>query len=213
VRGAAKIADAGRPHAIGDFLGPDGKEVDHPADTWNENLATLEKRESELATMRAQADRLVKSCRDDVAPLLYRAEGAFERVATPTELTDLDEPFNELQGELDEKLKDPSCVESRLAPLQAAAFTPREVAGKVRGALQNGQVKAKLTGLALLTGAWILGALIVAFFTIKYANYEAKDTFGTTEDWFALVTAALASGVAATILGLLAPWGAAQVDE
>jgi hypothetical protein len=200
-------------HAIGDFLDKDGDAVDHPAEKWNDGLATLEEREVNLTRMRGEANNLQDHCRTEVDPLLRRAQAAFNRTATPADLDDLETPFTELQGELDEKKDEAGCQKSTLAPPMVAGFHRREVAEKVRGQLTNGSLMAKLAGLGAITLGWIIGALVVAFFTIKYATYEKNDTFGTFEDWLGLITAALASGVAGTILGLLAPWGAEQAED
>jgi hypothetical protein len=74
-------------------------------------------------------------------------------------------------------------------------------------------LKVLTSGAVLLTAACIVVALAFSFFTTKTAAYDPNLSFGTDADYFALFSAALGSGVAATVLGLVANWRPAGAAE
>jgi hypothetical protein len=65
-------------------------------------------------------------------------------------------------------------------------------------------LETALGGLSL--GLTVLVALGFAGVTVYEAAYAPKTSFAGFPDYFTLFSAALASGVAATVLGLLAYW-------
>jgi hypothetical protein len=213
LKGAAAIANPDRPHALTDFLDEEGNEAAHPADRWNEGLAQLEKRRAELETAQADAHRLKERCRKEVEPRLNEATYALGRIATPEAVPELEAPFTGLRSQLDEKLGDSSCLQpgEDLAAAGGLAEGAREFAARVTS-LDAGRLKGSLIGLVAVTALLIGIALVVAFYTVKFATFDSNETFGTAEDWFGFVAAGFASGVAATVAGLLSPWGASTAE-
>jgi hypothetical protein len=60
--------------------------------------------------------------------------------------------------------------------------------------------------LQALTGVLILLITAWALLALMQGVYEPKPAFGTTADYIALITAAIGSGAAAAVLGLVAIW-------
>ena len=92
--------------------------------------------------------------------------------------------------------------------MPTARSTTREVGEPVDSTLGNVTLIALIGGALVLTALFIAVAIAIAAVTVYVAVYDAKPTFGSWQDYFALAIAAIGSSAAGAVLGLLAPWGA-----
>lgn len=195
-------------HRIGDFVDGQGEPAVHPATQFALAVASMVDLKADIDAAEIDMNEWLKEeCRP--TDKLSGARLAWKRVATAQDVHDVDAPYQHLRAAIDEALGKPECAQPG-AEGAAGAGAARSFKGLAAGvALTLGK-----TGLVtLLLGVWglmTLGAIVVSLafagLTVAVASYDANNTFGSWQDYFGLVAAGLASGAAATVLGLLAPW-------
>ena len=139
------------------------------------------------------------------------ARVSFSRQSSADSFDELEEAVDAADAALVAKLADPNCVEPEARAAAAAAEGLRRTAPSLAPSVPAdlGTVSiARLVGFALgvATGAMIAVAVGFAAVIVYVATYAVNATFGTWQDYFKLVSAALAAGAAATVSALLAPW-------
>ena len=200
-------------HEIGDFLDEKGDEAVHPATSLAGAVTAMKELKADIDA--AETD-MTNDLREDCWPTekLSAARLAWKRVESAEEVSDADAAYDALRTAVDEAYGKSGCTE--------VGVTRKE--GAVRmfgGAIDTSPLELGETAAwKLLLGVWGLITLLAigvslafAGVTIALAAYDAKETFGSWQDYFELASAGVTSGAAATVLGLLAPWRSAASES
>jgi hypothetical protein len=196
-------------HDVSDFLTAEGKERPfHPAAEWKAGLDRLHQAKTDIDEYDGRIkSQLKKECRQVPETHLGEARTTWSEIDAPDEVTRIDSRLEALRTSYENAFSDRDCkaagVSGAGAPLREWLGGRLEIADLV---LTGSGRSLLMSGAVLLTVMCILAALAFAFFTTKTASYDPKSSFGTSADYFALFSAALGSGAAATVLGLLANW-------
>lgn len=215
---AAAIADPEKTNTVTDFYGEDGKRrKDHPADEWLSGLKRLLEYKREIETRAKQIDDHFDPNVDNPAKVeLRQARTEFGEAASPDDVERLaprlDELITAIQDELAKQL--PADEQHRRAVGVAGTPGTLAIERAPRGVidtlvpldLSRGTL-AGWTGFArLLTAAVLVLVLLYAVLSVKSSTYDAKPLFDSFNDYLALFSAALGSGVAATVVAMLGYW-------
>jgi hypothetical protein len=208
----AAAAEAARTdNKVTDFLKPDGSRATHPAADLDAGLAAMRDYRIKLATAEHEiSSSLRASCQQQPLTKLGVARMRWERVGSRSEIADLAEPFRQLRDTIDDRLNTPNCLAQNVAGASAAFMATVNPLATPGAPAPTGLTGASLVArtflLALLTGVTVAAVLLFAFETVQLGAYRSKITFGSFGDYFTLFSTALASGAAATVAALLAPW-------
>jgi hypothetical protein len=197
-------------HKIGDFLKADGTPATHPADTWETGLEGLEEVQKKLESEKQRIEDTIKDeqdCRKVPLAKLKTATDHFGAIADPDHVDDdeLKALMVRLRDAITAAAEDFHCSKG-VAEASGAAAGLKALVWPVGEALPK---VALVSVLALGAALTLLACLVVSAFAIAnvYATvYIPKPAFGTCADYFALFTAALASGAAVAVVGFLGYW-------
>lgn len=199
-------------HRVEDFLATDGTSVPHPATALKAAIEALVAHKTRLDELFFEmAEKLKPSC---YPPEVGAARLAWARAERPDEIPAVGELVDQARYMLDKAVSTEDCLLKGVSAGGLEASTRSLTFGA------SAPLSLEAAGLFAVVGVWglvtllsVLVAVAFAGLTTYMAAYEAKPTFGSFAEEFALFTAALGSGVAATVLGLLAPWGDGIVAE
>ena len=163
---------------------------------------------TELASAEQAVRRLRENVREELERLLRVANLRYRGLKSLDDLASLDEPLEKLQAAI---------VEARAAVMAASeGFRPispeeSDVSTAPRGQLETtgtteGRRRGAKIALGLLTLLLVLLLPVYAVLSVRHAAYAPKPLFHDFGDYFDLFAAALASGVAAAVIGLLSIW-------
>jgi hypothetical protein len=212
VKAAGPIANAAG-NKITDFFSGGEERKQHPADDWAAALGALADYRADLDDLQRAMGNIEPDLRGPSQRELDAAEEAFKQVKAPDDLTTMAAPLDAVRVAINHGLAETNARirHRRAADGETVAPTapqPHRIA--LETLIPLGLSAGTLTGWALIAQtatAILVGiALVYAFFTIKQAGYDAKPLFHADSDYLALFSAALASGAAATILGLVGSW-------
>ena len=197
-------------HVIGDFLDAKGDQATHPAATLQAAVTTMKTRKSELDAMQTEMERALKP--DCHPPEVPAARIAWARAGHAEDIAGVDEAVTAARKALYLKLATDDCLVAGAEKSAASWDRERSFGGLGVPELLSLPGTRLLSVLVLpwmvATLLCIVVALAFAGVTVALAAYDAKPEYGTWQDDFSLFSAALASGAAGTVVGLLAPWGA-----
>jgi hypothetical protein len=213
-----RLHDRGREIAngqgveIGDLYAEDGSRLaEHPADLLTEAVrravaiqAEIDGRGRQLTGLQSNSDV------EEARVALKAAQVQYRELGEPSEVGRMDTVLDSL-GRAVARAR-ATAQPSGAALVGAAA--EQAVMAAPRGAIAQGTVARQgvgalkpRTALALaVTGAIGLAALVYAGLTIWNEIYDPRPTFDAFGDYLALFSAALGSGAAGTVLGLLGYW-------
>jgi hypothetical protein len=212
-----------RGHSLDDFLKPDGTVRDvHPAREWLTALAQLERQDTQLAVAQQEMESTLTAgeCRTKPGEALTAVRAVLSTVDSPKEVEGVDEKLEAAKQAIALAQERPECrvrdaffvMGGGGGALSAPGAPPAEMLdlgtpGLPEPATASTGLLQALTGvLVLLITAWALLALMQGV-------YEPKPAFGTTADYIALITAAIGSGAAAAVLGLVAIWNPREAAD
>lgn len=214
---AARAAAERRDHKLTDFLKPDGAVRDvHPAREWLAALAQLAQIEVELGARQREIEStlVVGDCRTKPEAALATATAAFSSADSAKEVDDLEAKLDEVEQAIEVARQEPGCTGGNERLFAAGGATIR-VAGPAAPPAEmldlgtSGLPRPVTPSIALLRRITIaLGFVLTgwALLALYLGVYEPKPAFGTTADFIALITAAIGSGAAGAVLGLVAIW-------
>ncbi|WP_224279802.1 hypothetical protein [Nocardioides lacusdianchii] len=185
-------------HQMADFYTVDGTEAVHPALVMADAIKTLAEYYKYLDDLEKEAQSLPGNPHPRK---LQVARFVLSRVRTLDDLKALKDALGEAREALDDARANSNMDKVGLQGLRSA-----ETGLDVDSSLPPAAWLFAALGLAALTALAIAVTLAFAAVTVYVAGYDANPTFGSWQDGFKLFSSAVASGVAATVLGLLAPW-------
>jgi hypothetical protein len=206
-------AEVGREtHQVSDFVDESGNPQVHPADRLRAAIGMMDAFADQLQRLESEiTNGLTKRCQEEPMRSLEQAKTWWQHQSSPDSFDRLAAALGDAEAALYAKLNEPGCAqpEAKAAAAVREDLRAVEPAASAAMPLALGSAPAvNLFGLGALTLLSILVALGFAAVTVYIATYDTNATFGTWEDYFKLVSAALAAGAAGTIAGFLAPWGA-----
>jgi hypothetical protein len=188
-----------------DFITPEGKPKEHPAETWTAALGQMEAHQKELDRQKARIAALPESSRATPEKRLREAEFEFAAIDRADGVARMDEPLDALNEAI-------RSAGARAAVPRTAGAEHEEPA--VRGLVPPKAVEA-LRGAALPAALSVLAVFLVllaalvaalAVVPVYFTGYDANPTFDSFKDYFTLGAAALASGAAGSALTVLGYW-------
>lgn len=221
--GAAKEADKGtkpdaeKPtHAATDFYNGNGEErKQHPAAEWLAGLERMDAHQDELARREKEIeDTIEPGDRTEPNKQLNEARQTFDRIEKPSKVTRMDKRLDDLITAIEDAQASalPEEERRRWQMGRAAAGADRRARGGLETVIPLGLSAGTLAGwtffATLGTAVVVAVTVIFAWYTVKTAAYEPKLTFNSFEDYFALFSAALGSGAAASVLAIVGYWSA-----
>jgi hypothetical protein len=207
VKAADKQSRSTENH-VDHFLKEDGSSrTPHPVREWTSGLALLETEHAALVTARREIDALDPTIpREAPEKALGEANAALAAVYEPPAVAGVVAKRRAVEIAIAEAKQtrletDFLVAGARTTGITDVAAEPGEVAGgrPLAPAPSLGRLWLVTVGLVILVVAWALLA-------IEQTVYEPNATFGTPTDYLALLTAAVGSGAATTVLALLAIW-------
>jgi len=206
-RAAAREA-ARTTNQITDFYTGTTERAAHPASEWAAGLARLARYRAELANQETRLAKIGAGLSGPAKTALREAWVRFDELGDLDDLPTMEERLDDLRAAVDRGL---AGSQTERGPTDGGAVpyvaAPR---GPLEAALALALRPGRLTGLTWLArvATWLILALALgyAFLTIKQSAYDAKPLFAHRADYLALFSAALASGVGATVLALLGNW-------
>lgn len=201
-----------REHNVSDFIDQEGKPKTHPASAW---LAAI-RRVREIVTL-VQAEQreisaLAAHCRTDPQARLAEAETTLEDIASPEEMTRMDDRLRTLRTTIENMKARADCEGVRPAEAEAAEVLPlpgpfEAPAPLVLGGLRR-RIFVSLRGAVLVafTAAVFVGLLAIAAYTAYLAAFQPNHTFAVWKDYFGLGAAAWGSALLGGALGVFAWW-------
>jgi hypothetical protein len=213
-RAAARVA-ADTTNRIGDFYSGMTELPAHPASEWAAGLARMRQYRTELDNEELRMAAIGHE-HDGPAKAAFReAWVRFEALREPDDLPGMEVRLDDLRTAVDRGIAAARTMrgaeDGAAVPYLAAPRGPLEAALVL--ALRPGRLTGMTWIAGLLTALVLVLALGYAFLTIKQAAYDAKPLFAHRADYLALFSAALASGVGATVLALLGNWRPATGED
>lgn len=207
---AAAIIEASRAMRCADFIDADGKPTTHPARLLAGVITQLESLKPVLEALGKKIDDLPESKRAKASEALKAAQARFETAEKPEHVTKLQDLIDETRQAIAAAGGVPSSA------FFAMAGPAKAMLGTTIGSLILGLgPAAEKRGLGSLLKRFAVpllgtaGVLIVtavwAVLTIKLTVYDAKPAFGSG-DYLSLLVAAVGSGAAGSILGIVSAW-------
>jgi hypothetical protein len=209
-------------HRVGDFLEESGKtRAQHPASKWRDGVLKMSANRDELEQAERDINKLIKpECRATALQALSLARVTYGRIMKPDQLTEVDAPLDALHKAINETLAKEDCrAETEDVELSQENIEMGWQNFRFRGVLRRGLPEpseqlelgsaglgASLIAAIVLTAIFCLLVITFAAVTVEEAVYRDNHTFAGWHDYFKLLSAALASGAAATVLGFLAYW-------
>jgi hypothetical protein len=221
----AAAAEAGRrDHELDDFLKPDGTTRDvHQARDWLTALAQLERQSTQLTVAQHEIESTLAAegeCRADADAALTAARAAFAKVSAPEEADAIEEKIETVHQAIAAARERPECrAQEGFFVMGGGAGVAASPAGTPVEMLDLGtaglpQLETPSIGLLrLVTFALMAIVTLWALMALWQSVYEPKDAFGTLDDYLALLTAAIGSGAAGAVLGLVAIWDRHSAGE
>ena len=226
--GKASEAATRSDHRHSDFLDKDGKLIDHPAEKFSDGLKSLSESLHEIRRLDGVIDALPADKRKELKQELDDASAVLMGLVDPDDVAQVGVAVQKVRTAI--AAADPKLGEAALAaaPLRvdsswganlSLAFGSDALleASRVRSAermrsaseLPDNSRRVRglgLMGYRILTGIAVVTVVAWALFSLWQGVYEPKPAFGSTDDYLALLVAAIASGAAGGVLGFLAIW-------
>ncbi|WP_433292856.1 hypothetical protein ACQP2F_29105 [Actinoplanes sp. CA-030573] len=206
LKAAARAIAGSTVNKIDDFYAGGEARATHPADQWTAAVVRLGQYRKELDSQERRIDALPPSGRQEARRAWDKALVRFGSLKDPDALVTMEPALDQLRDAVDDAVVGGTTRGSAAPP---PAYVPA-VRGRLEAVtglrLRGGELTAWIWIARILTAAAVLIALGYAFVTIKSSGYDAKPLFAAGGDYLTLFSAALASGVSATIVALLGNW-------
>jgi hypothetical protein len=203
-----------------DFLDEEAKLVDHPAEKYLDALEELREQNRVLEHLRSEVAAIPDpAARAKASEKVQAADSLLNALVKPEQVGDVDDALQEIRLAIAAATESGPTVKaeilSRLSPVNVAAdesirvrsdrWGPRpRSSGEISRAIRQASPRTSVGPYILVTLAICLLVVAWAILAIEQSVYEPKDAFGTFDDYVALVTAAIGSGAAASVIGFVA---------